>query len=238
MKYLHKGISEAELKYILKELNVTNRDDIFVHGTDLNSTNCNEITESIFENGVSKNTRTVAPFMSMLATISLLSDDYDVGDQILNYHIGNTIFVLRIPEEYQGLYFGKVNQKYAGRVAGMQDSCVSILDVLELENIPNEFVVCSIKKSNEQYGKYDMVINPKYFEIDKNNNLKEKILTLVEKYYNSIKKDIVKDYMNIEPLNDKKFEANMDLAEHFLIDDKEFIKELYSHREKKNNIRK
>ena len=177
--------------------------------------------------------------MSILATTSLLKNNHDITSQVLNYPIGNTVFVLRIPKEYEGTYLGRINQKYAGRVSGMQDECVSILDVLEIENIPSEFVVCSIKKSNEKHGKYDVMINPKYFEIDKNTALKETILSLVEKVDNDIKRSIAKDYMNIESLSKEIFPGYMSLFSMFHIDSDEFIEEINKRKESKiGNIRK
>ena len=163
----------------------------------------------------------------------MLNKKYDLTNQITSYHIGNAVFVLRIPREYKGLYFGNINQKYAGRVSGIQDECVSILDLLELENIPPEFVVCSIKKSNEMYGKYDVVVNPRYFEIDKDNTLDKNILKIIENNGNEVVKAIVKDYMNLEKLDKDMFSSYMDLLENFFLENSDFSNELYDVREKK-----
>jgi hypothetical protein len=239
VNYLHKKLSLVEVYKLLKSLNVTHNDDILVHGTTLDESNYDEVTSSIFENGVSKQTKSVAPFMSILATTSLLNKNDDLTGQIVNYYIGNTTFVLRIPKEYQGLYFGKINQKYAGRVSGMQDECVSILDVLELESIPSEFVVCALKKSNEEYGKYDVLVNPKYFELDKENNLKENIIELIETIGNEVKKDIIKDYMNIKELPKNLFDNYMTLFTSLILNDSDFNEEIYAKKNAKtSNIRK
>lgn len=207
----HQNITFLELRKHLESLGICESDDILVHGSSLTEEAYESVCEKIFDTGISKNTKQVAPFMSILATASLLSDKFDKPSQIIDYNFGNTTFVIRIPREYDGLYLGKIDQKYARRTSGLQDESVSFLDLLDLESIPREFIVCAIRESKKEHQKYDLLINPKYFELDKSLDFKKRIEFLVENSdTNVISKAVVKDYLGLEKLDSHVYKHYLD----------------------------
>ena len=48
MKYVYNNISEKDIELLLQDLNVTNQDDILVHGSELDKSNYDIITNSKF----------------------------------------------------------------------------------------------------------------------------------------------------------------------------------------------
>ena len=229
MKQLYNRIDFLEVRRILEDLNVNSlNSDILFHGSTLYDYNYEEVTREIFEKGVSKKTKSVAPFMSILATAALLSDKYDTPSQIIDYNLGNVSFIIRIPKEYEGVHFGKIDQKYARRTSGLQDESVCALDLLEIEAIPSEFIVGCIKKSNDEYGKFDLLINPRYFELDKSKSLKNAIEEVID---NSsackMTKIVVKHYMNIEKVDEEIYKGCLDFLSTFKRDSN-FIQSLTS----------
>ena len=223
MKKIYAGISANDMYQILEELNVSNNGEVFLHSTNMEKSDATEKTKNFFEKGISKEGKTTNKYMSILSTLMLVKDE-EFDSEIIRYSgYGNCTMIVRIPEVYKSLHLGKASKKYAGTTTGQQDVKSCILDFLELEYIPREFIVGCLRKNIPDDGKYDFIVNPYYFEINPNNDLEERLIEAFKK-----KTRLVKDYVGIEKLSDESFENLMRFYEEYLKG--EFVQEFKEHR--------
>lgn len=161
-------------------------DDVFIHGFRLpNNKKIEDFSETLFKEGLKKQPRN-----SILSTIALLRHNQPLDTQITNYVLhGKYRVVLKIPTEINGLFLGNCKQKYGD--AGNQYSENSVLDFLNLEYIPTEFIVGIFYTEKESYNdgekiEFKFIQNPNFYDhlklgISNSKNLTTKIETALKK---------------------------------------------------------
>ena len=152
------------IKNFLEENNISQGDDVFIHGFHLSKdTNIEDFSTKLFNDGIQK-TET----LSILSTITLIPHNENIEEYISNYILrGRFRVILKIPETLNNLFLGRCKKQYGS--AGNQYSKNSILDHFDLAYIPNEFIVGIIYTDKQMYEYhediyYHFIQNPNYFD--------------------------------------------------------------------------
>lgn len=187
--------------------NVLEGDDVFIHGFRLKENQTIEdFSKKLFAEGIKKESKN-----SILSTIALLRHDRPIETQISNYvGRGKYRVILKIPETIEDLFLGRCKKKYGD--AGNQYSENSILDFLELDHIPPEFIVGIVYTDKEMYEdneeiEYKFIENPGYFDnLENSKKNSKKLSAKIKKQLktklkeNSVKTDLVKSILLGEEL--------------------------------------
>jgi len=172
--------STFSIKTNLTINNVFEGDDVFIHGFRLKENQTIEdFSKILFAEGIKKESKN-----SILSTIALIPHNQNLETYISNYvGRGQYRVVLKIPETVEDLFLGRCKKKYGD--AGNQYGANSILDFLELDHIPPEFIVGIVYTDKEMYAdneeiEYKFIQNPNYYDhidyYDKNSkNLADKL---------------------------------------------------------------
>ena len=159
---MQQSIEQFLMSNLISNTNET--EDIFIHGFRLpDDVNIEDFSKKLFEEGIKKQSRD-----SILSTIKLLMPNKPLDKQIENYVLhGKFRVILKIPESLNELYLGKCKRKFED--AGNQYDKNSLLDFLELDHIPSEFIVGIVYTDKETYAEgeeinYKFIKNPNYFE--------------------------------------------------------------------------
>jgi hypothetical protein len=158
-----KDLSNIEYNLIYNGIEQGN--DVFLHGFSEIPENytIEEFSKKLFSEGIKKNKHS-----SILSTIKLCQHNNPLAEEISAYIAhGRYRIVLKIPEKLEDLYFGKCEKKY--NTAGNQDSKNSILDFLNLNYIPAEFIVGIVYTDKMEYSSdekidYHFIQNPNYYD--------------------------------------------------------------------------
>ena len=156
---------------------------------------------------------------SILSTICLLNKDdptKSYEEFIEHYDFGgksNVKVLIHIPQELEGLYLGNCKLKFGN--SGNQNDKNHILDYLNLDNIPREFIVGLLYSQNyhvqnTESQDFKFFDNPFYYDYVQNKE--ENIETIV----NKIK----------EGMNKSSFARDIISGKNFSNDHKEFLKNL------------
>ena len=164
--------------------------DIYIHGFSIpNDQTIETISQSIFNEGLKKSSAND----SILSTVSLLNPDNDLSEQIEKYsYKGFNKVIVKIPQELENLYLGNCKPKYNDSTGNQYEhNCV--LDYLDFENIPTEFIVGIIYPQNPviedgESHNYVFYENPNYYDHPKNKD--KNIESIVNKINDKLKDDI------------------------------------------------
>lgn len=153
-----------ELALNLMNNNVFQGDDVFIHGFNLpEGFTIEQFAEKLFKEGLKKGDRD-----SILSTIALMPHHKEIEETIMNYvGRGKYRVILKIPEEIEGIFLGKCEKKYGD--AGNQYSVNSVLDLLQMPNIPPEFIVGIVYTEKHYYepgeeNPLQFIQNPGYYD--------------------------------------------------------------------------
>ena len=179
---------EQYIENLLNDYGInSSTDDLLLHGFfEPEDVSIEEKFQSIFENGVKKRNSS----LSILSTASLCNKNEPIGKQVANYvPRGKFRVVIHIPESLEKVFLGNCLEKHGD--AGNQYGKNCLLDFLELDSIPTEFIVGIYYTEKTTYNedeevKYSFEENPNYFnhKTNKENNTKK----LLEKIKSSLKK--------------------------------------------------
>ena len=174
--------------------------NIFIHGFHLKE---NEDPQKRFESYFNHGIKLASDRVSILSTIALLKNDKDYASQIEKY-IGRGIYriVVNIPYELEEFFLGKCLDKFGD--SGNQYSENHLIDLLNLEYIPKEFIVGIYYTDKYVYEKDEeiksfFVENPNYYDHKTNKEkntaaLCSTLKTAIEKSSDPFKGWLLKDY--------------------------------------------
>ena len=169
------------------------QDDVFLHGIRSNNgLTLKELVHSFFEEGIRMQDSNTARGGSILSTMSLQSKEKPLSEQISKYNFGGVFggvfnVIVKVPKELEGIYLGNCKQKFGN--AGNQDGKNSLLDFLNLPNIPREFIVGISVLTNplEEKQNFCCIQNPYYYDHQNEKNKEINTKSLVSKLEERIK---------------------------------------------------
>ena len=204
--------NEQYLEDLLKSYEIdTTRDDLLLHGFhEPTDSTVEEKIQSIFENGLKKTNSS----LSILSTTALCRTEKPIGQQISNYvSRGRFRVIIHIPKQLENIFFGNCIKAHGD--AGNQYGNKCLLDFLELESIPSEFIVGVYSTDSLMYDeneevKYSFVENKNYFnhKTNKVENTKKLLEKIKSKLNNNSTMSMIKNAMDL----DQKFDSKKWLA--------------------------
>lgn len=200
-------------------LDMYGEDDVFIHGVKPSASegiSMLDMVKSFFEKGIRLDGTSKGG--SILSTVALQHKDQSLSEQIKKYNYAGGVYkvIVKIPKELEGLYLGNCREKY--ETGGNQNDKNAILDYLNFESIPREFIVgiCVSPDKNDLSKDQIFIENPYYY--DNFRNKKQNTQATVEKI-----KAKLKNHPNYEQLiTGGKFDKDdIDFAKH--LDDKDSV---------------